>query len=224
MKCFSEISFRLKYTKLHNLFLACLPICVSDFLYNYLINEPKYAIERNLSEEAQAIFSILFMPIFVVNLFSIFIYKPFIARMGIYWENKDIKKFSGIIFKQIVAIVFLTFMMVGGGMTVGLELMEYVYIVELREYKELFMILLIFGGVAALDTFLVVILTVMRKQFCSITAYALAILCVRIFMNKAVCTYGLWGAGIIYGIAMGIVMIVLFSVVFHTLKRLVQRG
>lgn len=224
MKSFPEISFRLNYTKLHNLFFACLPICVCDFLYNYLINEPKYAIERNLSEEAQAIFSILFMPIFVVNLLSIFIYKPFIANMGIYWENKDIKKFSRIIFKQIVAIVFLTFIMVVGGMTVGLELMEYVYIVELTEYKELFMILLIFGGVAALDTFFVVILTVMRKQYCSIAAYALAILCVRICMNKAVCTYGLWGAGIIYGIAMGIVMIVLFSVVFNTLKRLVQWG
>ena len=41
------------------------------FLFNYLANAPKYAIDANLSEEYQTIFSILFMPIFVINILVI---------------------------------------------------------------------------------------------------------------------------------------------------------
>jgi len=219
LKNFAHIRFGLKWAKLHKLLLACFPICASDFLYNYLINAPKYAIERNLSEELQAVFSILFMPVFIVNMLSIFIYKPFITNMGMYWGRKDIKKLSHIIFKQIAVILLLTFLIITGGMTVGLRLMELIYGVGLGEYKNLFMILLIFGGVAAMDVFLVVVLTVVRRQYWAIVAYAISIFCVWIGIDRAVCTFGLWGAGISYGLAVVMVLIVLLPIVLNTLHK-----
>lgn len=224
IKIFINISFKIKIFKLQKLLLACMPICASDFLYNNLVNAPKYAIERNLSEKSQAIFSILFMPVFTINMLSSFIYKPLMTDMGIYWNSRDTQRFSQIIFKQLIIIIVLTLLVVIGGVTVGLDLLGYIYDVAIREYKGLFALLLIFGGVAALDSFLVITLTVIRKQYWAIVAYIIAILCVWAGIDAAVRIFGLWGAGILYGVSVGIVMLVLLPVVFVMLYKSINKN
>lgn len=219
VRIFINISFKIEIFKLQKLLLACMPICASDFLYNNLVNAPKYAIERNLSEESQAIFSILFMPVFTINMLSSFIYKPLMADMGIYWNGRDTQRFWQIIFKQLIIIIALTLLIVIGGVTVGLDFLGYIYDVAIREYKGLFALLLVFGGVAALDSFLVITLTVIRKQYWAIVAYVIAILCVWVGIDRAVCIFGLWGAGILYGASVGVVMLVLLPVVFVVLYK-----
>lgn len=219
IRIFINISFKIEIFKLQKLLLACMPICASDFLYNNLVNAPKYAIERNLSEESQAIFSILFMPVFTINMLSSFIYKPLMADMGIYWNSRDIQRFSWIIFKQLIIIIALTLLVVIGGVTVGLDLLGYIYGVAIREYKSLFALLLVFGGVAALDSFLVIALTVIRKQYWAIVAYVIAILCVWAGIDRVVRIFGLWGAGILYGASVGVVVLVLLPAVFVVLYK-----
>lgn len=213
---FPKISLAWEPAGVGRLLLDCLPVCAGGFLYNYLVNVPKYAIEHNLSDELQAVFSILFMPIFAINLLSGFLYKPLITNMGILWEEREIKRFLGMAGRQFCFIAALTAAAAISGAAVGLDLLGAIYGVGLSAYRGLFALLLIFGGLAASDAFLLVALTVIRKQQWAIVAYMLAVFCAWASMDKAVCAFGLLGAGILYGAMTGIVMLVLLSVFLGT--------
>ena len=214
---FPELKPEFQWNGVIRLLWVCLPLCLGGFLYNYLVNAPKYAIDRILSEEIQSIFSILFMPVFVINMLSSFVFKPLTAVMGLAWSNGEKKKFVSILLKQLAFIVLLTLVIVAGGVLIGIDLLGWIYGVELSEYRVLFGALLIFGGFAAVSSFFVVVLAVMRKQKWVIVAYGLALPAVWMFMDRVVTAYGIWGAGFVYGGTMGIVMLVMLVVILATL-------
>ncbi len=211
---FKDITFKLKKTGVVKLLWVCLPICLGGFLYNYLVNAPKYAIDRNLSEEIQTIFSILFMPIFVINMLSSFIFKPMIVNMGILWNEKKYKKFTSTMIKQMAIIIALTLVIMLGGVVIGIDILGWMYGVNLESYRILFLLLLGFGGLAALVSFLVVILTIIRKQKYIIIAYGAGVIIDWLLIDRIVTRYEIWGAGMIYGIAMGIIVAIMMIVIF----------
>ena len=213
---FEEISLKAEWNNIPKLLWVCLPVCAGAFLYNYLVNAPKYAIDRNLSEEMQTIFNILFMPIFAINMLSVFIFKPLIAKMGVMWNEKNKKTFVLYMFRQILVIIGITIAVVIGGVLIGLDVLGWMYGVVLSEYRLLFACLLIFGGFAALVSYLVVLLTIVRKQSSIMVAYGIAMILDIIFIDGLVVRYGIWGAGMSYGLSMGIVLIILTSVLVAT--------
>ena len=75
--------------KVFVLLMDCFPLFLGGFLYLYICNAPKYAIDNCLPQEKQAYFAILFMPVFVINLLSGFIYRPLLTRMAIYWTDSS---------------------------------------------------------------------------------------------------------------------------------------
>lgn len=195
---------------------VCLPICLGGFLYNYLVNAPKYAIDRNLSEEIQSIFSILFMPIFAINMLSSFIFKPLIVNMGILWSEGKVKKFIVMVMRQVSIILGLTIIIMIGGAVIGIDILGWMYGVNLKSYRLLFTILIAFGGIAALVSFLVVVLTIIRRQKYIILAYGVGAIIDLLFIDKIVIKYQIWGAGMTYGMAMGTIVIILMIVMFAT--------
>lgn len=207
--CFDEIHFRLNGEGVLTLLVTCLPLCAGGFLYNYLVNASKYAINRNMPEMYQTLFGILFMPIFVINMLSVFIYKPMIAEMGRLWSEGATHEFAKIVIKQILVIAGLTAVVILGGYVIGLEILGWIYGVELQEYKLLFAILLGFGGIAALNAYFVLVLTIMRRQKVIIVAYGVAAGLNLCMADRLVQQHGLWGAGMVYGITMSVVLVVL---------------
>ena len=216
---FKGITFKLSRENGIRLLWTCLPICVSGFLYNYLANAPKYAIDRNLSEEMQTLFSILFMPIFVINILSSFIFKPMIASMGIMWSNKKYKEFIGSVVKQMLLIVGMTVGIMFFGGLCGVEVLGWMYGVKLTEYRLLFVLLLTFGGFAATVAFFVVVLTIVRKQQFIVVAYIVSALTNLLLANKMVLKHGIWGAGIMYGLTMGMIVIMLLVTFVLTIRK-----
>lgn len=208
-KSFEKIVIVPKWNKTMKLLWDCLPVCIGGYLYTYLVNAPKYAIDRNLSEEMQTIFNILFMPVFVINMLSMFVYKPLIAKMGIQWTNHKQKEFVKTLLIQVSVILIITVIVIIGGILIGLDILGVLYGVGLGQYKGMFALLLLFGGFAALAAFLVVGLTVTRKQKYVLVAYLIALVVVLIGIDKLVFQYGLLGASVSYGLGMGIVMIIL---------------
>ncbi len=168
---FTEIKLRINMVGVWRLLLGCLPLCVGGFLYNYLVNAPKYSIDRNLTDEMQTIFNVLFMPTFGINMLSIFIFKPMIAPMGKFWREGKDKEFIRIVIKQFVIILGLTVLVIFGGMLVGLRLLGFMYGLNLQEYMALFAMLLFGGGVAAAATFCVDLLSIIRRQGIVFAAY-----------------------------------------------------
>ena len=216
---FKDITFKLEKTGVIRLLWVCLPICIGGFLYNYLVNAPKYAIDRNLSEETQTIFSILFMPVFVINMLSSFIFKPMIVNMGILWNDGKKKSFIATVAKQMLMIIALTFICMLGGWLIGIDVLGFMYGVGLEEYRLLFTLLIAFGGMAALVSFLVVILTIIRKQNYIMLAYGIGVATDWLFIDKIVTEYKIWGAGMIYGVAMSVIAAVLMIVMIVSIHR-----
>ena len=184
------------------------PICIGAFLYSYLVNSPKYAIENILSDDMQTIFNIIFMPVFVINMLSSFVFKPYVARMGIYWNEKKQKEFIKLLLLQVGCVLVITAIVMLAGFILGIPVLEFIYGVDLKQYKLLFMMLLAFGGITALDAFALIVLTVMRLQNVVLVSYIVSLIVDVIFMNSLVIKYHMMGAGLVYGMSMVVILLV----------------
>lgn len=139
---------RFEQEHLRALFGICFPIFISTFLSLFLYNIPKYAIDLYMTEDYQTYYSIMFMPSFVITLFSEIVTRPVLTTIAIAW-NENRPKFKAIIRRNYLLIAAATVGVVIGGHLLGRWLLELVYGVSLAPYKLDFVILLIGGGLSA---------------------------------------------------------------------------
>ncbi len=201
------------FGQVKNLLIFCFPLFVGTFLYSYLINAPKYAIDDLLSADVQTIYNILFMPVFVVNILSTFIYKPLIVRMSELWDRREISTFIKEMAKQISIVLCLTVVIIIGGYIIGLRLLELMYGVQIMQFRPTFLMLLGFGGFAAVAFYLNTMITVIRKQFFILVGYGSALLIHFLVTNRLVRSYELRGAALSYGIIVSFLMLFYFAVI-----------
>ena len=194
------------------LLAVCLPICAAAVLYNFIANLPRYAIEAAMSAEMQGIFNILFMPVFVVDMLSTVIFNPVVADMGRYWQDGDLPVLRKIVLRQVGVIAVLSVGCAVVGYLIGCPVLGFIYGADLGEWSGLLALLLLLGGISALASFAVVLLTVMRRQGFILAGYIVAIGSSVLYLNPLVTNYGLVGAGCSYGILMSVALLV-FAVV-----------
>lgn len=219
-KSFDEIHSRFEFKGVISLMWVCLPICVGGFLYNYLVNAPKYAIDRLLSDELQTIFNILFMPVFVINLLSSFIFKPLIVKMSLIWSKGKKKELIKMVAIQSAVIVVLTAVIAVAGGVLGLDLLELFYGVDLSHYRMILVVLLMFGGIAAVSAYYSVVLTIVRMQKFIIISYVCGLICNFIMIDRLVKKYEILGASLSYGLSVSIVVItMIIGIVLSMRKR-----
>lgn len=220
------IKATVSFKNIINLLFSCFPVFFGAIMYNYLVNIPKYAIDRNMDKESQTIFNVIFMPIFVINVLSTFIFKPMIVDMSVWWEEEDVKKLAKSIFRQSIIIFILTTIVAIAGYLVGCPILAFVYGIDLSGFRNLFFLLLIFGGVSALGTFFSVVLTVMRRQIFIIAGYVFAFILQLFFVDKMVKDYGIYGAGYCYGLIMACATLVflIFIILCLFCKNNLKRG
>ena len=206
--------------KILKLLVAGFPIFLGAFLYSYLINAPKYAINDLMSSDTQTIYNILFMPIFVVNMLSTFIYKPLIVRLSELWKDGKMSEFVKSMVKMSLIIMGLTLVVIIGGYIVGLYLLGVIYGEDLAGYKMIFSLMLLFGGVAAVAFYFNTLITIIRKQFYIILGYGGAFIISMFVTRPLVFRHGIDGAGYAYGIIVGsIAVFYLIALVIDIAKR-----
>lgn len=198
----------------------CFPLFIGGFLYLYVCNAPKYAIDNCLSQESQMYFAILFMPVFVVNLLSSFVYRPLLVRMAICWNEKRNKEFWHMVMIQIALIFVLTIMGILGAYLCGTQILSLVYGVDVNPYRNCLVLLMFGGGFAALIGFLINVLTVMRLQTLLLLGYMVASVAALIASNPIVSKLGIFGASILYvGLMVLVAAFLLVSAVFYKKKK-----
>lgn len=217
---FPELKIRISFEKVGKLLTVCFPIFVGAFLYSYLINAPKYAIDSLMPKSVQTIYNILFMPIFVVNILSMFIYKPIIVKLSNLWDEGDMKGFFVQIIKQCALIAALDLVIVLGGYVIGLKLLGIIYAEDLSEHMGIFCLLLIFGGVTAIGYYLNVLITIMRKQFYILIGYGMALGVSLLSTRRLVKEFGIDGAAYAYGfIAFTIMLFYLVAIIYEIARK-----
>ncbi|BDF57949.1 exopolysaccharide biosynthesis protein [Christensenellaceae bacterium] len=195
---------------------VCLPMFLGSFMLVYINNAPKYAIDTYLSFENndyQAYFGYLFMPSFVINLFSTFIFRPMVTPMAQAWADHDRSRLTRIIGKLLAAIVCLTIAGVAVGYFFGVPILSWFYGIDLSSYRAELLILVLGGGCNAVVTLMFYGITVLRKQKLLVVGYGATLVLALVISNILVSSYGLMGASAAFLISMA-VLALLFFIIF----------
>lgn len=195
--------------QIKSIFFNATPIFLYSFLSIYICNSPKYAIDAYMSEEAQAYFGVLFMPIFMINLLSGFIYRPILVQLAETWSKKNQKEFFRKVYRQIGFILVITILLCLLAPVIELPILSWLYKMELEDYTKEYIILLIGGACSAISYFLTSCMTAQRNQK-NIVFVILGIAIAAFFISDLfVKSQGILGAAILYSSLMLLQMTIL---------------
>lgn len=169
---FYKVEFNTDAKQITILLRECFPLFLGTFLSLFIYNVPKYVIDFKGTDDEIAIYSILFMPTFVINLFSDFIFKPLLTTMAYHWDNNENEKLWNILKRQFVLIGGIMVAVLAGAFALGTQVLSLVYKVDVSDYRSELMILMVAGGLSALVYLLYNVLTCMRKQMNILCGYA----------------------------------------------------
>ena len=212
-----KVTFELSRWK--NLGTQCIPLAIGAFLILYMGNAPKYAVDTYLGPETQNVFSIIFMPAFVINLFSLFAFRPMLTSMAVSWNEKKLSSFLKILGKALIWSLIVLVICLGGAYLLGIPILSVIYGIDLMPYKVPLMLIMLGGGINAIDTILRFTLTVVRRQLMSMWGYIIAFAATIAFCPILVKKYSLIGASCSYIISMTIMGLVLLIILFATIVK-----
>lgn len=193
-----------------DILVGCFPLCVGTSLSTYIGNVPKYMIDDYMSEDIQAVFGFIMMPVFVIMILNKFIYQPTIKTLGDLWNERKISEFMKRVWVQYVIVVVLTIIVMIGGAIAGIPVLSLLYDVNLSAYKMEFLVLLLGGGLYALAYFIIVPITIIRFQRSIAIGYIITAV-LALFLGKCfVMSFGMMGAALLY------LLINLIQVIFFT--------
>lgn len=208
-------SSSVKYNKenVRLLLKLCFPLFAGAFLSFYIGNAPKYAIDATLSDELQACYGFIAMPVFVIGLLNSFIFNPMLYKMTQLWDSGKTKKFVTQTVIQSGIIFLITIICMGGAYFLGIPVLSWLYNTELSPYKTELLILLLGGGFLGFSGLLNAFITIIRCQKWIMWGYVLIAILAFLFSNPIVEMHGMLGAAILYTALMGglcIIFVLLF--------------
>lgn len=171
---------------------------LSYFCTMYLSNAPKYSINGILSNEMQAIYGYLFMPVFLVNLLCNFIMQPLVVTYTKLWNQNKLRKLCQMIGIHLGIIILATSSVILVGKSVGIRLLETLYNTSLLSYSHILYILLIASGLIALLSYFKTLLTIIRCQNILFVLYLIGCLLMILGNPYALAQNGILGITIYY--------------------------
>lgn len=210
--CVLKPSFRWDRMKL--MFIEGFPLFVSLFLNMYISNAPKYAIDAYLTDEVQAIYNMIFMPAFVIQLIAHFIFNPIITTYAEVWQEKKIGKFRKLVLKQCLVILGLEILAVVVALTIGIPVLSWIFATDLGRYKLALLIVVIGGGFLAYTVFFNTVITIVRLHKTLLYSYAGTAIAALLLSKFFVINYGILGAVVMYAVLMAILALILAAITF----------
>lgn len=192
------------------------PLFVSMFLNMYLSNAPKYAIDTFLTDDIQAIYNMIFMPTYVIQLVTQFIFNPILVTYADLWNAKKKEKLQRMLKihrTQCLIIIGLIILALLVSLTIAMPILSWFFGVNLNGYKMELCVIMIGGGMLAFATYYSTVIAVIRIQKSLLICYGLAAVAAKAFSGVFVKTYGVMGAAIIYSLIMTLLALALYLVV-----------
>ncbi|MFA9492920.1 lipopolysaccharide biosynthesis protein [Streptococcus sp. E17BB] len=198
-----------------------LPLFINGFLLIYIYNQPRYVLDRlylagQVDAGLQTIFSILFMPAFVMNLMMLF-FRPLITDLALALSQRDVARFHILQRKLFLFLGLASFVVLLGAGIIGLPVLEVLYGVSLNEYWLSFMLLMLGGVLGSFVTAIDNILTAMRQQRVLVVAYGLAFVVAMLISAPLIGNKVLIGAALSFLITTA-VWLALSVAIFYSLK------
>ena len=134
---------------IRGLMIEGFPLFVSMFLNTYVSNAPRYAIDAYLNDDVQAVFSCIFMPVFVVQVVAQFIFNPIISSYARMWLKRTMESYNAFIKrikKMCVAVLGLALLGLLVAATIGIPVLSAVFGLDLTDYKKELCIIMLGGA------------------------------------------------------------------------------
>ena len=219
-KRYFPMSYNFDLQQIKSITKECFLICLSTFFSLYIYNFPKFVVERVLSDSCVTIYSILFMPTFVINLFSDFYFKPIMRKIATIWREKDKKQLFHIIRNQCIGITLLTIIFIITMFGIGIDALEFIYGVNISGYHKELLVLLIAGGGSAITYFFFNLLSAIRAQKILIVNYILGALCITVTSIVLTVYYKIVGSAVAFLVTEILMCLIMFvSALFFINKR-----
>lgn len=215
---FDNISPNKKRVK--KIFILCAPLFLSSFVSYYVCNLSKYAIDRIMGEAEQAYYGFISMPVFVVFLFTNFIYQPMLKDISELWVEQKKLLFKKKLLSAVSLIGIISIIVLVGGWFLGVWGLGILYGVNMEKYKYELMVLLIGSVFYAFSAFFSVIITVMRKQKFALYVYVAVLIVFQFATTYLVKSDGIMGASLSYALSMGIVALLYLSIVVLQIRNM----
>lgn len=213
---------------IRKLFIEGFPLFMSMFLNVYVGNAPKYAIDAYLTDDVQAVFNMIFMPAFVIQIVAHFIFNPILTTYARLWASEEKAKFQQmmkLVRRQCLMVVGLLMLAIAVALTIGLPILSWWFGVDLTGYKLELCIIMYGGAMLAYSVYFSTVIAIIRAQRSLVICYGIVSLLSLAISGRLVVRYGMMGASVLYAILMTVLAVGLAVVVlrnFNQRKRLMD--
>lgn len=205
--------------KLRSLAIDGFPLFMSMFLNIYVGNAPKYAIDAYLTDDVQAIFNMIFMPAFVIQIIAHFIFNPILTTYAELWMDEEESKFRQmmkLVRKQCLFVLGLLVLAIFVALTIGLPILSLWFGEDLSGYKAELCIIMFGGAMLAYSVYFSTIIAIIRVQRSLIICYGAVSIISLLISRNLVVEHGMIGASLLYAVLMTILAAALAAVVFRS--------
>ncbi len=204
-------------------FMANLMICILTFTTNYLINVPKYAIDKFLTSDIQALFGIIIMPATVMLLIGNFIMNPLLVDIAQLYNDQKYKAVRQLIFKIILIIFGIGLFALGGAYLLGIPVFNLVYGLDLSSYKTELMLIIVGSIFYTVTAILSTVFVAMRKINIQVILNMIVCICAFFFGEPLVSNMGIYGGALAY-LLIVMIRFTLYMIVFLFQKKEVKQN
>ena len=180
--------------KAGELLKECVPLAVSLFLMNLVINMSKYGIEFVGDNTVQGYYSMIFMPAQVINMVGQFLFKPFLNQYAALLGEKKTKDFYELLKNQMLLIAGFTLVCCLGAYLLGAPVLGLLYNKDLSGFAVPLTLVVLGGGFFALCELFYFILVILREQSKILWIYLGAALISGALSPVMISAWGIGGA------------------------------
>lgn len=219
---FGTLALSGAWKKVLSLLKDCTALFVVGFLYLYICNAAKYAIDAHMSAEAVTYYTDIYLPTSTINLLSGFIFKPLLTTMGTSYQEGEWEKFRSLVGKLLLGILLLTAVCCLGAFLLGIPVLSFIFGHDLSSYRTALVILILGGGANAAVMLLYYALTTMRKQRLILFSYSVAFLLAVGTAPVLIKRCGILGGACCYTGIMTVLVVLLFACCLYQYQRAVK--
>ncbi len=200
-----QVDFSIRRGAVKGLFVSTGLLFLSVFLDFYIFSASKYAIDARLNDSASGYFNLIFMPTSVIYMVANFVIRPFLTRLTMLWNGRDLTNFKKVIGKISAIILGLTVLAATATVILGkwvLAVLEVIlgagYEGSLVRYHMPFLIIITGGGFYAFANLMYYVLVIMRKQTFIFWVYLVTAAAAFVMAPAFVTAGGIFGASLCY--------------------------
>lgn len=216
---YAEVRLSGPMAQVGRLLAECTPLFLSLFLLAFLVNAPKYAIDRLMEPQYQTYYNILYLPAQVAYLFSTFLFKPIVTTLAARWERGETARFWKTVRVTLLLTGAATVLALGAAYVLGLPVLEAVYGVDLGGYRAHLLVIILAGGCGALGNVLYYALAVLRAQRGIFLCYGAAFLFSLFLPGVMTGSFGMMGAALSYLALMAALTLLLGGLTLYCRRR-----